>query len=129
MNTKPLSIRTRSQIFSERAYSRVAKRSGHRAAEYLRFARRLPALIHTCGLAQSASYAEAKGSNGAPEHCDCLVDLAYVIEEQEISVTEFCEEIRRVDLPGYLRLSQQSLEAADWLKRAAEALLKADHQQ
>ena len=128
MNTNTPSIRTRSQLFSERAYSRVAKRRGNGAAEYVRFAKRLPALIHTCGLAQSASYAEAKGSSGAPEHCDCLADLAYVIEEREISVNEFCAEIRSVDLPHYLRLSQQALAAADWLKRAAEALLKTDHQ-
>ena len=93
----------------------------------MRFAKRLPALIHTCGLAQATSYAEAKGSRDAPEHCDCLADLAYVIEEREISVKDFCEKIRSADLPRYLRLSQQALEAADWLKRAAEALLKTDH--
>ena len=55
-----MSVRTRGQQLAEEAFARVAD---HRSMnkEYVSFAKKFPALIHTCGLVQAVAFARAKG--------------------------------------------------------------------
>lgn len=109
-------MRTRSQELAERAYSTVVLRKGERQKEYLSFSRSFPTLLHTCGLAQSVAYADAKG--GAQTML--LEDLAKVLETDR---QRLLEDARKASLGKYMRLNRDALAAAGWLKRYAEALL------
>ncbi|GAB4137154.1 MAG: type III-B CRISPR module-associated protein Cmr5 [Thermogutta sp.] len=110
---------TRSQRIAQTAYSRIAAR-GTPNKEYVARAKRFPALIHTCGLAQAVAFGMAK------EFSDYLEDLAAVLQaagDSEIrSVGDLDRFARSRPLVQYLRLSRDALTAASWLKRYAEAL-------
>ena len=56
-----MSVHTRSQRLAQEAFARV---TDHRRPnkEYVSFAKKFPALIHTCGLAQAIAFALAKGA-------------------------------------------------------------------
>lgn len=119
--TNASGIHTRSQQLAELAFKQVQRRvssSPNGDEEFVRFAKRFPSLIHTCGLAQAVAFAQAK----APEHY--LDDLRATMNSDHANVDEFADQIRSTDLMTYLRLSRQALEAAGWLKRYAEALLE-----
>ena len=65
---------TRSQLLAQEAFARVAAHDQPKK-EYVSFAKRFPALIHTCGLAQAIAFALAK--RGQQE--DYANDLAAVL--------------------------------------------------
>lgn len=122
---------TREQERAQRAYGRVllqshdeeTRRSNEKEkkkeAEYQRFAKRFPALIQNCGLAQAIAFAQAK----APEKY--LADLAHVVEA-EMLTDNLAGDAREAPLPKYQKLTRDALAAATWLKRYAEAVLKGD---
>jgi len=113
-----MSIHTRSQKLAQAAFARIAK-YGKPKKEYVSFAKKFPALIHTCGLAQAVSFALAKKETGYVE------DLAVVLNgsgHPEISSAQTLhEQSRTLQLSGYLRLSRDAISAAGWLKRYVEA--------
>ncbi|MFO1429292.1 MAG: type III-B CRISPR module-associated protein Cmr5 [Candidatus Competibacteraceae bacterium] len=107
---------TREQQRAQQAYERVKNYSGDkREADYQRFCKRFPALIQSCGLAQSVAFAQAK----LPEY---LEDLAKVID-QSWNKDKLAEQARTAPLLQYQQHTQAALSAATWLKRYAEALL------
>jgi CRISPR-associated protein Cmr5 len=115
------SVRTRSQIFAERAFARVAevsKRDPKTQADYARSAKRLPALLHTAGLAQAVAFLQAKNLS------QLLKDVVFVMNDDCLQSETFAQLVRSAELLEYLRLSRLALEAAGWLKRYAESLLK-----
>ena len=89
--------------------------------KYKSFARKFPALIHTCGLAQAVAFADAK-----KEYHLFLEDLAKVLTASDRTDTgsrsTLASAARTVELNGYMRLSRDAIQAASWLKRYAEAL-------
>ena len=113
-----MSIHTRSQKLAQAAFARIAK-YGRPNKEYVSFAKKFPALIHTCGLAQAVAFALAKKETGYIE------DLAAVLKgsgHSELgSALILHEQTRSLQLSGYLRLSRDAISAAGWLKRYAEA--------
>jgi CRISPR-associated protein Cmr5 len=108
---KPLT--TRQQKWSQQAYDCVSSRRGEKEEDYRRFAKRFPSLIHGCGLAQAVAFAAATGQEVL------LRDIEAVLGEQDLA-----ERSRQAALVEYLRLSRDALQAAAWIKRYAEALLK-----
>ena len=86
-------------------------------AKFKSFALSFPALIQGCGLAQALAFAQAKGPDGF------LNDLAVIMKENGDGL---CESARKAELTVYMRLSRDALDAATWLKRYAEALLKGE---
>lgn len=115
-----MTVRTRSQVMAQKAYSRIADRDGGRPTEeYVAFAKRFPALIHTCGLAQAVSFALAK------KETDYLDDLAAVLSacghDSIADAGALAENSRNTQLSAYFRLSRDALDAAGWLKRYVEA--------
>ena len=124
-------MQTRSQRLAQAAFRRVSDRKGHKKFdEYTTFAKKFPALIHTCGLAQAVAFAQAKGASkdgrGKTPEAKYLTDLAMVVlnaaeDDNHDASDALAEKARTVDLNVYLRLSRDALEAAGWLKRYVEA--------
>ena len=116
-------IQTRSQQLAELAFKQVShvdlqtKDDKNARDKYIRFAKRFPSLIHTCGLAQAIAFAQSK----APDRF--VNDLRQVLNCDK-SEPAFTAEIRSSDLTRYLQMSRTALQAAGWLKRYAEALLE-----
>src|SRR6266545_3543981 len=118
-----MSIHTRSQKLAQAAYKQIALHTdnGQRKPnkEYVSFAKRFPALIHTCGLAQAVAFALAKKEN------DYLNDLAAVLKASgHAAISDAAaldQQGRTQQLSGYLRLSRDAINAASWLKRYVEA--------
>lgn len=118
----------RQQKWATRAYDAVSQRKGTPIEEeYARICKTFPALLHGCGLCQAVAFAEAKGADKGKdkglrtEFGQYLHDLAVVLgmDQEELS-----RRSRRDEVLSYQRLSQDTLAAASWLKRYAEALLK-----
>ena len=112
---------TREQVRAQCAYSRVSIHKGQAyEAKYQGFAKRFPALLQTCGLAQALAFAEAKKQTAY------LEDLATVIGA--CNTASLTENARQNELSSYQKLSRDAMSAATWLKRYAEALLEGDGQ-
>ncbi len=55
-----MTVNIRSQNLTQKAYACVEKRkNGKTFPDYVAFAKKFPAVVHTCGLAQAAAFAEA----------------------------------------------------------------------
>ena len=113
-----MSVHTRSQKLAQAAFTRIAEH-GKPDPEFVSFARKFPALIHTCGLAQAVAFALAK------KRADYVEDLAAVLKasghSQVSSADALHEQTRKQPVGGYLRLSRDTINAASWLKRYVEA--------
>lgn len=111
---------TRGQRMAQSAFGRIQSRAGGKdKKEFAGFAKRFPALIHSCGLAQALAFAQAKAPDGY------LDDLAVAMNfDRKKDV--LLKEAREAALAEYMRLSREALEAAGWLKRYAEVLLDED---
>lgn len=119
-----MSVHTRSQKLAQSAFARVQDRheklSEKEFKDFSGFARKFPALIHTCGLAQAVAFALAK------KETDYIGDLAAVLEASEhseiVDGPSLDKHARTQTLSGYLRLSRDAINAASWLKRYVEAV-------
>jgi len=118
-----MSVHTRSQKLAQAAYSQIAidTENGQNKPdkEYVSFAKKFPALIHTCGLAQAVAFALAKKE---AKYVKDLTEVLRAAGHAEITDRQPLEhQARNQDLSGYLRLSRDALNAAGWLKRYVEA--------
>jgi len=114
-----MSVQTRSQRLAQAAFARIDSYHGTLDKEYVAFAKKFPALIHTCGLAQAVAFALAKKESRYVE------DLAAVLKvsghPEVASASTLDDQTRKQSLGGYLRLSRDAIHAASWLKRYVEA--------
>jgi CRISPR-associated protein Cmr5 len=112
-------MHTRSQKLAQAAYRQVSQRKI--SDKYKTAAKKFPALIHTCGLAQAVAFGLAKS-----EHHEYMDDLAVVINSLGYSKigsrATLDSESRSAQLGSYLRLSRDAINAASWLKRYVEAV-------
>ncbi|MGO9115063.1 MAG: type III-B CRISPR module-associated protein Cmr5 [Thermoguttaceae bacterium] len=123
-----MSMQTRSQKLAQAAFSRIQDRkqalTEKQFDEYKSFAKKFPALIHTCGLAQAITFALAK------KETEYVEDLAAVLKASghpEITSAQALDDQARTQpLSGYLRFSRDAINAAGWLKRYAEAAGEGD---
>ncbi len=92
--------------------------------DFQTFAKRFPALIHTCGLAQAVVFGMAKGRNAY------LEDFTEVLRAGGHPEITSLQELRRQaceqSMVAYLRLSRDAINAASWLKRYVEAIGEGD---
>jgi CRISPR-associated protein Cmr5 len=116
-----VSVHTRSQRLAQEAFARV---TAHRQPnkEYVSFAKKFPALIHACGLAQAVSFALAKGGAQAVYATDLAEVLRAGGHTGITSGLALDKQTREQALSGYLRLSRDAIDAAVWLKRYVEAV-------
>ena len=125
-----MSVHTRSQRLAESAFGCIEARiKGKDFGDYETVARKFPALIHTCGLAQAVAFAQSKRKKEKPTggaECEYLADLAAVLKaggHNELANGDSLASHTRSDpVTSYLRLSRDAIDAAVWLKRYAEAL-------
>lgn len=116
---------TRQQKRAQTAYdcilTRVEKNRSQdgKDEEYTQLAKRFPALVQSCGLAQALAFMAAKeGQTGR----DYINHLTQVMNEKG----DLGESSRKADLMKYQRLTYEAIESATWLKRYSEALLGKD---
>ena len=127
-------MNVRTHAVARVAYERVAARrastkgpQGVDSAKYGALAHKLPGMILENGLAQATGFLLAKGN---PEHHAMLDDLCAVLRAARTTTAVdgpgLHREVIGSDLGETLILTRRSLEAASWLKRYAQGVLRVD---
>lgn len=109
---------TRQQRRAQVAYSCVSSRA-EGDEDYSQLAKKFPALVHNCGLAQAIAFVLAKESDTGKTYISHLTQT--MGEKGDIENTS-----RTADLMKYQQLAREAIESATWLKRYSEALLEKD---
>jgi CRISPR-associated protein Cmr5 len=108
---------TTSQKMAQAAYRQVTHANVNK--EYVSFSREFPTLVHTCGLAQAVAFAKAKGHD---RYLDDLVATLHAANHPDLIGTDsLISQTQESEVPAYLHLSRDALNAANWLKRYVEA--------
>ncbi len=107
---------TRQQRRAQIAYDCVHSRSAG-DENYSQLAKKFPALVHNCGLAQAIAFVQAKEGATGEAYISHLTKT--MSETEDIGKTS-----RSADLMKYQRLTREAIESASWLKRYSEALLE-----
>ena len=124
---------TRQQERAQKAYKCISprvketkgqgKKSGKDNEEYSQLAKKFPALVHNCGLAQALAFLQAKEK-------DANIGKAYYSHLSEVMGLKKDEDLGKISrtakLMEYQHLTREAIEAATWLKRYSEALLETD---
>jgi CRISPR/Cas system CMR-associated protein Cmr5 small subunit len=115
---------TREQKRAHEAYRRIGNVPKEDHKEYGGNCLRLPAMIHQCGLCQTLAFLQAKAAKHAAFR-RLLDDLAGVTG---LAATgdALAAETRAADLGKYQRFTREALAGATYLKRYAEAVLRAE---
>ena len=123
-------MRVRTHDVATAAYERVAR---HREDEnnakqrYGAQAHRLPGMILENGLAQATGFLLAKGNR---EHLALLDDLRGVLHAAGATTAGNREDLHQEIITGNLQrtmvLTRHTLDAAGWLKRYAQGVLRVD---
>jgi len=109
---------TRQQKRAQVAYGCVSSR-GEKDEDYSQLAKKFPALVHNCGLAQAIAFVRAKEGTTGDAYISHLAQT--MGETDDIGLIS-----RSSDLMKYQRLTREAIESATWLKRYSEALLERD---
>lgn len=107
-----MSRTTKQQDRAKRAYKCLLPEKKVRD-EYRQFAKRFPALVHSCGLAQAVAFAQSKDKS---VYLDDLASVMEVSNGQELAKIS-----RTVDLVEYQQKTEEAIDCATWIKRYAEA--------
>jgi CRISPR-associated protein Cmr5 len=118
----------RSHRVARAAYERVeARRNDDRRKKYGALTHKLPGMILQNGLSQATGFLLAKGE---PHHLALLGDLALVLRSVGVTQTDnpqaLHQQIIGADLETTLLLTRRSLEAAGWMKRYVQGVLRID---
>lgn len=124
---------TRHQERAQKAYKCISPRtkdangqemkSDKDNEEYSQLAKKFPALVHNCGLAQALAFVQAKEKdvNIGKAYLSHLSDVMGLKKDEDLGIIS-----RNAELREYQRLTREAIEAATWLKRYSEALLEKD---
>lgn len=121
----------RTHIVATAAFNAVSIRGDRTNAnnpdqkKYGALAHKLPGMILQNGLAQATGFLLAKGK---PEHLALLDDLRKVLQDAHATNAEnnrsLHQEIIEADLTRTMQLTRHALEAAGWIKRYVQGVLK-----
>ena len=110
----------RSQQMAQAAYPLVARlQQDDLESKYRTLSLTFPTMILQSGLSQAIGFLLAKGKD---EHQKLAEHLAELLGEK--SADELRQTILKADLAQYQLLTRRALDAASWLKRYTQALLK-----
>ncbi len=109
---------TKQQKRAQRACTFVSELTGDNKKDYSQLAKRFPALVHTCGLAQAVSFVEAKGKEVGELYLTHLEKVMEMRDNENLG-----EKSRNSDLTDYQYLTREVISSSTWLKRYSEALL------
>jgi len=113
-------MRTRSQEWAQKAYEKVKAAAASKGAEeYENMALKFPVLVRQAGLAQALAFLQSRGKEAHHAYGN---DLAQVLGRAGLEA--LAEEARKAELMAYLRLTREVLQAAEWFKRFAQALME-----
>ena len=126
-------MKVRTHAVARAAYECVARRRDEKGRhgvdkeKYGALAHKLPGMILENGLAQATGFLLAKDT---PEHRVLLDDLCVVLRAAETTTagdgSGLHQGIIDSDVDRTLMLTRRSLEAAGWLKRYAQGVLRVD---
>lgn len=115
-------MKLRAHVVAQKAYARVeARLNFDKKKEYGSLAHKLPVLILQNGLAQATGFLRAKGE---AHHTALLDDLAMLLDSKDGKTLH--EQVIAADVAQTMLLTRRSLEAAGWIKRYVQGLLKVD---
>jgi CRISPR-associated protein Cmr5 len=110
----------RGHAVAKKAYQRVeARLKFEKKKEYGSLAHKLPVLILQNGLAQATGFLLAKGKD---EHLALLDDLAHLLGDAGGKTLH--QTVIAADVAQTMLLTRRGLEAAGWLKRYVQGVLK-----
>lgn len=91
--------------------------------EYAQLAKKFPALVHNCGLAQALAFVQAKekDENVGKAYLSHLSKVMDLKGDDDLGYLSRISNIRE-----YQRLTREAIESASWLKRYSEAFLEND---
>jgi CRISPR-associated protein Cmr5 len=113
-------VNTRQQVRAQRAHDCVLSESKKADKEdYVRIAKKFPALVHTCGLAQATAFIAAGEDKTGKTY---LADLENVMGLK--NGKKLIDESRTAQLIQYQQYTLEVIESATWLKRYSEAYLE-----
>lgn len=112
----------RTHEMAQRAFACVEKQLEFKQKkEYGSLAHKLPVLILQNGLAQATGFLLAKGE---AHHQSLLEDLAHLLDKADGKALH--QSVIAADVTQTMLLTRRSLEAAGWLKRYVQGVLKVD---
>lgn len=127
-------MKVRTHAVARAAYECVARRRDEKGRhgvdkeKYGALAHKLPGMILENGLAQATGFLLAKGTPEHSEHRALLDDLSATLRAAETTTasdgSHLHQEIIDSDVDRTLMLTRRSLEAAGWLKRYAQGVLR-----
>ena len=117
---------TNEQKMAQKAFERISERKAKLAPkefkEYRSFAMSFPSLIHTCGLVQAMSFAQAKSGLRKKNHANYYIEDIDTVFAEVDKAGKLVEASRTEDkLTDYMRMTLHALSAATWLKRYCQA--------
>ena len=113
-------VLTRNQVRAKIAYNLVSSPEAKGDKDYPKLAKKFPALVHTCGLAQAIAFVRAKeGDTGT-------VYLNHLSSVMGRSRNDLEERSHSALLPEYQRLSLEAIESASWIKRSRRSAVKGE---
>ena len=92
--------------------------------DYLQIAKKFPALVQACGLAQALAFVEAKEGATGTSYVEHLARVVGWVDKKGKAIGDLGKEARASDLMRYQRLTIEAIESATWLKRYSEALME-----
>jgi CRISPR-associated protein Cmr5 len=117
-------MRTNSQQQAEAIYDLIIAIKGcENQKRYGALCHRFPLIIRENGLAAAFGFLAAKGKPDSPEN---LLLAHYATVMGSGSVDTLRQSSISADLSEYRRMTRTALQAAEWFKRYAEAILKVD---
>jgi len=114
-------IQTRDQKFANAAIKRIKTLKSEEQKDYKSTAQSFPALLMQSGLAQAVGFLSAKNKMRYLEDLQLVLQAAGVMRAGN---TDLQQQVIAVPLVEYRRLTRETLVAAGWLKRFAQAELK-----
>lgn len=115
-------METRDQKYARAAFPKVNAQKGKDTEKsYRTVALNFPVMILQSGLTQSIGFLLAKNK---PEHQAYLADLAEILGLQ--NANNLHTTVINSNLRDYQQLTRKALEAAAWLKRYTQAMLKGE---
>ena len=116
-------IQTKKQRRAQTAYPLVEAVPADSREKYGKLAKKFPALVHTCGLAEATAFVKAQEGEVGTIYLSSLMSVMDFYAEYGLQA-QLHEECIKAELPEYQRFTRNAIESSTWLKRYSEALFR-----
>lgn len=116
-------MQMRTQAYATAAINKInARQAAPGAKEYGQLALNFPVMVLQSGLVQAVGFLQAKGKAHHTAYLDDVADMLGFPNR-----ATWHEVIVKADLAQYMQLTRTTLDAAGWLKRYAQGVMKAEN--